>query len=116
MRHLPDLPTGDHMHIQLVTFTLEGIPDADLRAGADAIAPRFAALPGLHSKIWLADPSSGTYGGIYAWEDRAAMHAYLDGELYAGLRDNPAFAHVHSRDFGVRTGPTRITSAERNAA
>jgi hypothetical protein len=98
------------MHVQLVTFTLEGMSDADLRASAAAIAPQFAALPGLRSKIWLADPSTGTYGGVYAWEDRAAMNAYLGGELYAGLRDNPGLARVRSRDFGVLAGPTRVTS------
>lgn len=98
------------MHVQLVTFTLEGISDADLRASAEAIAPQFAALDGLRSKIWLADPSTGTYGGIYAWEHRAAMNAYLAGPLYAGMRENPALARVRSREFGVLAGPTRVTS------
>jgi hypothetical protein len=44
------------------------------------------------------------------------MHADLASELYAGIRDNPAFADVRSREVGVLTGPTRITSAERSAA
>ena len=34
------------------------------------LAPHFAALPGLRSKVWLADAASGTYGGVYTWADR----------------------------------------------
>jgi quinol monooxygenase YgiN len=104
------------MHVQLVTFNLQGISEAELRAASEAIAPQFAALPGLHSKVWLAEPRSSTYGGIYTWQDRAAMQAYLDGELYAALRDNPAFDGVRSNDFGVLAAPTRITSPSLEAA
>ena len=104
------------MHVQLVTFNLQGISAAELRAASEAIAPQFAALPGLQSKVWLAEPRSNTYGGIYTWQDRAAMQAYLDGELYAALRDNPAFDGVHSNDFGVLAAPTRITSPSFEAA
>jgi Putative mono-oxygenase ydhR len=98
------------MHIQLVTFTLEGISDAEYRASVEAVAPHFAAVPGLRSKVWLADAGSGTYGGVYAWDDQAAMQSYLDGELYATVRDNPAFVGVRSRDFGVLAEPTRLTT------
>jgi Putative mono-oxygenase ydhR len=97
------------MHIQLVTFTLAGISDADYRASVEAVAPHFAAVLGLRSKVWLADAGSGTYGGVYTWDDRTAMHSYLDGDLFATVRDNPAFAGVRSRDFGVLAEPTRLT-------
>jgi putative monooxygenase ydhR len=98
------------MHIQLVTFTLNGISDAEYRASVEAVAPHFATVPGLRSKVWLADAASGTYGGVYTWDDRAAMQSYLDGDLYATVRDNPAFADVRSRDFGVLAEPTRLTT------
>ena len=98
------------MHIQLVTFTLDGISDADYRASVEAAAPHFAAVPGLRSKVWLADADSGTYGGVYTWDDRAAMQSYLDGDLYASVRDNPAFTGVRSRDFGVLAEPARPTT------
>ena len=101
------------MHIQLVTYALQGITDADLRAGAEAVAPAFAALPGLASKVWLADPASNTYGGIYTWESEAAMRAYLDGPLFASMRENPTLAGVQSRAFAVLPEPTRITSPAR---
>ena len=98
------------MHIQLVTFTLDGISDAEYRATVEAVAPHFAAVPGLLSKVWLADAGSGTYGGVYTWDDPAAMQSYLDGDLYATVRDNPVFAGVCSHDFGVLAEPTRLTT------
>jgi hypothetical protein len=33
-------------------------------------------LPGLRAKIWLASQQAGTYGGIYTWDDVAALRAY----------------------------------------
>ena len=42
------------MHIQVVTFQLDGIDDAAYQAHAEQAAPAFAALPGLRAKIWLA--------------------------------------------------------------
>jgi len=104
------------MHIQLVTYALRGISDADLRAGAEAAAPAFAALPGLESKVWLADRASGTYGGLYTWESEAALRAYLDGPLFASMRESPTLAGVRSRAFAVLPEPTRITSAGRRPA
>jgi hypothetical protein len=98
------------LHIQLVTFTLDGISDAEYRAGVEAVAPHFATVPGLRSKVWLADAGSGIYGGVYTWANRAAMQSYLDGDLYPTVRNNPAFAGVRSRDFGVLTEPTRVTA------
>ena len=51
------------MHIQVITFTLDGIDEAAYRAHAEQSAPVFAALPGLRAKIWLANegipPSPG---------------------------------------------------------
>jgi hypothetical protein len=54
------------MHIQVITFKLDGIDDAAYQAHAEQNAPVFAALPGLRAKIWLANQQANTYGGIYA--------------------------------------------------
>ena len=61
------------MHIQVVNFHLSDLSDADFRARCDEIAPAFAEVPGLISKVWLANASTNTYGGVYTWEDREAM-------------------------------------------
>ena len=96
-------------HIQIVTFQLAGLgPDA-YRAHTEASAPTFAEIPGLRAKAWLADPSTNTYGGVYAWESREAMEAYVSGPIFGALRANPGMADVTTRDFDVLERPTEIT-------
>lgn len=97
------------MHLQIVTFKLDGIDDAAYRAHAEQQAPAFAALPGLRAKIWLANQRANTYGGIYAWDGVAAMRAYQDGKIFQGLRANPHLVDVTVRDFSVLAGPTEVT-------
>jgi Putative mono-oxygenase ydhR len=97
------------VHIQIVTFHLDGIDEAAYRARADHVAPVFAGLPGLRAKVWLADRRANTYGGLYIWDDVAAMRAYQDGGIFRGLQTDPDVSAVISRDFSVLAGPTRVT-------
>src|SRR5690349_9733911 len=76
----------DNMFVQVVTFRLAGIDEAAYLRRVDAVAPVFAAMPGLRSKIWLADPATGTYGGVYIWTDRESMAAYRGGEVFRQLQ------------------------------
>jgi len=97
------------MHIQVVTFTLDGIDDAAYQAHAEKVAPAFAALPGLRAKIWLANQQTSTYGGIYAFDDPAAMRAYQGGEMFQALQNSPHMIDVAVTDFPVLAGPTKVT-------
>jgi quinol monooxygenase YgiN len=97
------------MHIQVVNFQLSGMSDAEFRSECDGLAPVFAAVPGLISKVWLADPATGTYGGIYTWEDQAAMAQYFESDLFKAVAGHPHFAGLTSRDFSILEGPTRVT-------
>ena len=73
------------MHIQVITFKLDGIDDGAYQVHAEQNAPVFAALPGLRAKIWLANQQANTYGGIYARDDIAAMSADLRGKIFQAL-------------------------------
>lgn len=97
------------MHIQIVTFRLQDMSDADYRSACDGLAEVFADVPGLVSKVWLADEPTGTYGGVYSWVDRAAMEAYLASDLYQAVAANPNLAGMTSRDFAILEGPSRVT-------
>jgi hypothetical protein len=65
------------MHLLIVTFNLKGLSDAAYRQSCEEEAPTFAALPGLISKVWLADEPTNTYGGVYTFVDRDALNADL---------------------------------------
>jgi hypothetical protein len=96
-------------HIQIVTFQLAGLEPDAYRAHSEASAQTFAEIPGLRAKAWLANPSTNTYGGLYAWESREAMEAYVSGPIFGALRANPGMADVTTRDFDVLERPTEIT-------
>ena len=95
------------MHVQIVTFGLDGMPEGEYIDVATRLAPRFAALPGLLAKVWLESPDGGTYGGIYFWEDQEAMERFLASDLFEGT--HPAFTDLDSSEFAVLGNLTRAT-------
>ena len=97
------------MEILIVTFSLNGISDAEHRNQCDEVAPAFAAVPGLLSKVWLADGANGVYGAVYTFRDTVATDAYLDSDLMAHVAANPAFVDVTVRRFEVLSAPTAVT-------
>ena len=96
-------------YIQVVTFRLAGLAPDAYRAHCEAKAPAFAEIPGLRAKTWLANPSTNTYGGVYAWDSPEAMEDYVDGPIFGALLANPGVTGVKTREFGVLERPTEIT-------
>jgi hypothetical protein len=96
-------------HIQIVTFQLAGLEPDAYREHCEASAPAVTEIHGLRAKAWLANPSTNTYGGVYAWENREAMEAYVDGPIFGALLANPGMGLVTTREFGVLERPTEIT-------
>jgi heme-degrading monooxygenase HmoA len=97
------------MHVQVVTFNLTGVTEADYRALCDQLAPAFANVPGLIAKVWLADSTSNTYGGVYTWETKADMEAYTQSELFQNVLNHPNLTNITSKYFGILAGPTQVT-------
>ena len=97
------------MDMLIVTFQLNGLDDDAYRSSVDAMAPVFRDVPGLLGKIWLADPASQTYGGVYAFADRQALEAYLASDIVRAMRANPHLDGIEMRAFGTIEEATRVT-------
>lgn len=97
------------MEIVIINFSLEGMDEAGYRRLCDEVAPAFAAVPGLVSKVWLADSAEGVYGGVYTFEDGAAVDAFVASELFAEVGATPGLAGISVRRFGVLREPTSVT-------
>jgi hypothetical protein len=82
--------------------------DLEYRKVCDALAPAFAAVSGLMAKVWLADSSTNTYGGVYFWRDREAMQEYSKSELSQSVASHPNLSGITSIDFEVIEPPTRV--------
>ena len=97
------------MYVQVVTFGLNGISDAEYQQAAQGQTATFAVLPGLVAQIWLRNAEATRYGAVYLWQDRAAHDAYVHGEIFASITNNPALTDVASQAFEVITELTTAT-------
>ena len=103
------------MYAQVITFGLHDITEEQFREACGADAPTFAHLPGLLAKIWLRDPETNTYGGLYLWDDQEAYEGYIKGEVFAGIKANQHLKNVESRDFGVFEDLSSLTMPKLHA-
>jgi len=97
------------VQILIVNFNLDGLSEAAFASSCDELAPVFAAVPGLASKIWLADRAEGVFGGVYVFESEKGVDDYLESDLFAAVGATPGLVNISVRRFGVLEGPTRVT-------
>lgn len=98
------------MHIQIVNFNLNGLSHDEYAALCEQrLGQIFAAVPGLLSKIWLSDPATNTYGGVYVFADKQALDAFQASEIFQMMKSNPTLANLHIKDYGILEEPTRQT-------
>jgi hypothetical protein len=97
------------MELLIVTFELQGMTEAEYYRLCDEVAPAFADVPGLVSKVWLADVSTNTFGGVYAFADAEARDGFLGSDLFGQVGATAGLANFVVRPFGVLAGPTRVT-------
>ena len=98
------------MPIQIINFNLEGLNFDEYTLLCNNVAQAFAEVPGLISKIWLSDPDTNTFGGVYTWKDPQAMEAFTRSALFNDVSSHPNLVNISSKDFGVLEGPNRITN------
>ena len=97
------------MQILIVNFSLDGLSEEGYASSCDEVAPAFAAVPGLASKVWLADRAEGIFGGVYTFESEKAVDDYLQSDLFAAVRSTPGLVNISVRRFGILEGPSRVT-------
>jgi hypothetical protein len=98
------------MQAQLITYQLKDISQADyLKQMVEPDAPVLAKVPGLISKVWLADEEKNAFGGFYLWEDRPAMEAFMHSDLVKAVVSRPFVTNVSSVDFEVNQHASLVT-------
>ena len=97
------------MELLIINFNLNGITETDYAAVRDQIAPAFALVPGLVTKVWLADSTRGVYGGVYTFETGAALDTFLESDLFAQVGAMKELSGISVHRFGVLVAPTAVT-------
>jgi hypothetical protein len=98
------------MTVLIIYFNLRNVDEAQYERLCDEVAPAFAAVPGLTSKIWIKNSDTGTYGGVYVFETRDALNRFQESDLFRGLAVNKNLMHITADDFEVMEAPTRVTN------
>jgi hypothetical protein len=98
------------MEILIVNFALKGITEHEYELLCEPIAPAFAAVEGLQSKVWLADPETNTYGGVYTFASEADLDRFVASQLFADVGAHPNLDNPTVRRFHVLEEPTRVTN------
>jgi heme-degrading monooxygenase HmoA len=72
------------MIVQVVKYRT-GLSDAAAAKTIAQRAPQYEALSGLRQKLYIREPETGEYGGIYVWEDEDSMREFRESDLAATI-------------------------------
>jgi hypothetical protein len=99
------------LHALVLTYGLRGktTDPAAYEELSEALAPAFAAVPGLVSEVWLASRSRNRFGGFYLFDSRASFDAFVAGELFGTVWSHRGLTDRQADDFEVASGPTALT-------
>ena len=73
------------------------------------LADKFANVPGLKWKIWILNAENREAGGIYLFENQAAVDTYLAGPLAEAVTTHPALSNFSIKQFGIMEDITKVT-------
>jgi hypothetical protein len=90
------------------------IPRADLATAWFGAAQPIADTPGLVWKVWLMNEAENEAGGIYLFDSKDAVEAYLAGPIVASLKASPVVNNISAKVFDVLEEHSAVTRAPLN--
>ena len=97
------------MHALFVTYGLNGTTPCQHVELSQALAPAFAAVPGLVSRIPLENPTAGRYGAFYIFETKGEFDRFVASELFGVTDGSPELPNLAASDFSIPNGAGRAT-------
>jgi Putative mono-oxygenase ydhR len=76
---------------------------------SNPVADALAAVAGLRWKIWLVNEAEQEGGGIYLFDDSAALEGFLKGPLVARLKAHPGLREIQIKKFDAWEELTKVT-------
>ena len=74
-----------------ISYKLNG-PRADYERENLPYARRIADMPGLRWKVWIINEAQREAGGIYLFDNDAAVQAFVDGPIIAEMKGDPTLS------------------------
>jgi hypothetical protein len=88
-----------------INYKLNG-PRAEYEGQNLPYAEPIANLPGLRWKVWIINEIKSEAGGIYLFDDDAAVQDFVDGPIIAEMKSDPTLS---IKAFDVIAELTSIT-------
>ncbi len=85
------------------------ISPSELAEGFAPLAEPIAQVSGLRWKIWSLNEVTSEFAGIYLFDDKESVQAYLDGPIIATVVKHPALSDISAKQFGVIEAFSTIT-------
>ena len=103
------------MSQQILQVNLKfSIPRTDLATAWFGAAQPIADTPGLVWKVWLMNEADSEAGGIYLFESKDAVDAYLSGPIVASLKASPVISNISAKVFDILEEHSAVTRAPLN--
>lgn len=97
----------DTPRILQINYKLDGTAADYLEANRPYAEP-IARTPGLRWKVWLLNESTKEAGGIYLFENDAALQEFLRGPIAEEVRSDPTASF---KEFDVPMELSKVTRA-----
>jgi hypothetical protein len=91
-----------------INYTLSSSVSSFMKE-SNPVADALAAVAGLRWKIWLVNEAEQEGGGIYVFDDSAALQAFLAGPIVARLKAHPAMRELQIKQFVAWEELTKVT-------
>ena len=102
------------MHILVINFTADTTPEQfDNLVKADA--PVFAEIDGLIHKNFVFNHEEKTYGGVYMFESKTTLKAYMAGDIFKSVVENPEWSDHLVRHYEVHSEASQIQDTHKRS-
>jgi hypothetical protein len=75
------------------------------------LAEPIAEVDGLVWKVWVINDETKEAGGINLFKNAAAVDAYMNSEIIAGIASHPKITNISAKQFDVMESFSTITRA-----
>ena len=96
------------MSILQINFKLNVAP-AEYRKVCSSVAQPIADVPGLIWKVWMLNEHDGEAGGIYLFQDKQSLDAYLSGPIIRQIKSLPQLREISTKWFEAIPELTVVT-------
>jgi hypothetical protein len=96
------------MSILQINFKLNVAP-AEYRKICSSVAQSIADVPGLVWKVWMLNEQDGEAGGIYLFQDKQSLDAYLSGPIIRQIKSLPQLREIGAKWFEAIPELTVVT-------